>query len=85
MLPENYTLPIFEGQGVKHALGYGLISRVPFMREKAKQVTVKFESGQELLVAVENLQPARMPESELEYLRAKHGISAEVESEDADA
>jgi len=102
MLPSNYTLSTFPGQGAKHTLGYGMITRVcdryrvlyksgdvketedllslnqidiqSIQELKPIRVHVKFESGTEMSCLIENLQPAQIPESELQFLRAKWGI-----------
>lgn len=76
---ENYTLPIFEGQGVRHALGYGVVTHVP--QSGLSKVTVRFESGAELVCERENLRPALMPEAELEFIRAKYNLSSDAGEE----
>lgn len=66
------TLHIFAGQGVRHMTeGYGMISRVPVDREKAKNVYVKFTNG-ERFVSVAALLRAEMPYEEAERIRAKY-------------
>lgn len=67
----NYSLSIFEGQGVRHPeLGYGVVTHTP--QHGIKKVTVSFQNGT-LLTQCDSseLLPALMSESELENLRTK--------------
>lgn len=83
-LDPNYTLEIFEGQGVHHPIyGFGVVERTEpgntSVRVRFSALHVSFAA-----IAVSELQPARMSEVELAELREKHGLgeSDGTETED---
>ena len=73
---ENYTLSIFEGQGVRHPKwGYGVVQRVD------RSVVTAFIGSGLLTCRADELQPARLSPSDLEDLQMKSYPLLEAETE----